>query len=130
MNRLKSIELKAIISGYIDAIEWTEYGPDSEFTEGAQFSGELIKKAESDCEAFYNLFKPCLSRAMVNSTEYTWKGVGHDLWLTRNGHGAGFWGRKLGSFGGYDIGDCLSEACKMSGESYLYEGDDGLLYLG
>lgn len=129
MNRLESIELKAIISGYIDAIEFTECSPDSEFTEGAQFSYDITKEAEEVCTAFYELFKPCLERAMVNNTGYTWQGVGHDLWLTRNGHGAGFWDRKLGSFGGYDIGDCLSEACKMLGDCCLYEGDDGLLYL-
>lgn len=129
MNKLKSSELKAIISGYLDAIDWTECGPDSEFTECAQFSDDVKERAEEVCTAFYNLLKPCLSRAMVNAPEYTWQGVGHDIWLTRNGHGVGFFDRKLGSFGGYNIGNCLSEACKMLGEAYLYEGDDGLLYL-
>ena len=122
--------LELIISGYIDAIEFTECGPDSEFSEDAVFSEELKDNAKEVCTSFYNLFEACLGRAMKNNTEYTWQGVGMDLWLTRNGHGAGFWDRKLGSYNGYNIGDCLSEACKMLGESYLYEGDDGLLYLG
>lgn len=33
--------------------------------------------------------------------------AGHDFWLTRNGHGAGFWDRGLG-----DLGERLTEAAK------------------
>jgi hypothetical protein len=35
---------------------------------------------------------------------------GHDFWLTRNGHGAGFWDRGLG-----ERGDRLSKASKVYG---------------
>jgi hypothetical protein len=35
---------------------------------------------------------------------------GHDFWLTRNGHGAGFWDRGLGA-----LGDRLSDASKPYG---------------
>jgi hypothetical protein len=49
--------------------------------------------------------------------------IGHDFWLTRNGHGAGFWDRGLG-----EVGDRLSEACKPYGEVNLYVGDDGKVY--
>lgn len=40
--------------------------------------------------------------------------AGHDFWLTRNGHGAGFWDRDLG-----EVGDRLTEACKKFGECHL-----------
>lgn len=33
--------------------------------------------------------------------------IGHDFWLTRNGHGAGFWDRDLG-----EIGEKLTAICK------------------
>jgi hypothetical protein len=36
--------------------------------------------------------------------------IGHDFWLTRNGHGAGFWDRGLG-----DRGRRLTEACRPYG---------------
>jgi hypothetical protein len=55
-----------------------------------------------------------------------WSGAaraGHDFWLTRNGHGAGFWDRGLG-----DLGERLSKAAKVYGEVYLYPGDDGKVY--
>lgn len=47
---------------------------------------------------------------------------GHDFWLTRNGHGAGYWDR------GLDTGDVLTEAAKTFGSANLYVGDDGLIY--
>ena len=45
---------------------------------------------------------------------------GHDFWLTRNGHGTGFWDRGRG-----EAGERLSEAARKAGERYLYVGDDG-----
>lgn len=49
--------------------------------------------------------------------------VGHDFWLTRNGHGAGFWDRGLGERGSW-----LTAQCKPYGEASLYIGDDERLY--
>lgn len=49
--------------------------------------------------------------------------AGHDLWLTRNGHGAGFWDRGIG-----EVGERLSNACRYS-DVNLYIGDDGLIYV-
>ena len=49
--------------------------------------------------------------------------AGHDFWLTRNRHGAGFWDRGLGP-----IGDELTAAAHVYGEVDLYVGDDGMLY--
>lgn len=50
--------------------------------------------------------------------------AGHDFWLTRNGHGCGFWEDEWG-----DVKDQLDAAAKQFGECYLYVGDDGKLYL-
>lgn len=50
--------------------------------------------------------------------------AGHDFWLTRNGHGAGFWD------GGYEEakGERLTASSKTFGGFYLYPGDDGKIY--
>ena len=50
--------------------------------------------------------------------------IAHDFWLTRNRHGAGFWDRGLGV-----LGDLLTDAAHAWGESDLYLGDDGLIYV-
>lgn len=49
--------------------------------------------------------------------------LAHDFWLTRNGHGAGFWDRGLGT-----VGDILTSMCRPYGEYTLYLGDDGKIY--
>jgi hypothetical protein len=49
--------------------------------------------------------------------------IGHDFWLTRCGHGAGFWDRGLG-----EQGDRLTDITKTYGGRDLYLGDDGLVY--
>jgi hypothetical protein len=50
---------------------------------------------------------------------------GHDFWLTRNHHGAGFWD------GDYpkELGEALTKASRAFSECDLYIGDDGLIYL-
>lgn len=52
--------------------------------------------------------------------------AGYDFWLTRCGHGAGFWDRGLG-----EVGDRLAAACGH-GTAFpnvdLYIGDDGKIH--
>ena len=48
---------------------------------------------------------------------------GHDFWLTRNGHGVGFWD------GDWPMnGKALTVASKKYGEADLYVGNDGYIY--
>lgn len=51
--------------------------------------------------------------------------AGHDFWLTRNGHGAGFWD------GDWEEkkGERLSKSAMAFNESDLYVGDDGKIYI-
>jgi hypothetical protein len=49
--------------------------------------------------------------------------AGHDFWLTREGHGTGFWDRDLGG-----LGERLSEAARRFGEFNLIVGDDGMIH--
>jgi len=58
--------------------------------------------------------------ALIQETGQSAEQCGHDLWLTRNGHGVGFWDR------GYDlaIGDALTRAAHLAGARDLYLGDD------
>jgi hypothetical protein len=51
--------------------------------------------------------------------------VGHDLLLTRDGHGAGFWDRGLG-----ERGDRLTAMAKPYGDSNFHVGDDGKIHVG
>jgi len=50
--------------------------------------------------------------------------AGHDFWLTRNGHGSGFWDGDWP-----ESGDILTTACEQYGECFLYLGDDKKIYI-
>jgi hypothetical protein len=52
-----------------------------------------------------------------------WELAGHEFWLTRNGHGAGFGD---GNFPKHD--DELSDIAETYGYFELYVGDDGVIY--
>ena len=81
------------------------------------------KKFKSECEqlladAFYKN-----SVRFKNSFAAFEAQAGHDFWLTRCGHGAGFWD------GDWPVnGDALTKACKAYPNIDLYIGDDGLIY--
>jgi len=90
------------------------------------FGGEALDRAKKDCAQFIKDNKTDLeeySNEMHSQEYFGMEKAGHDFWLTRNGHGAGFWDRGLN-----DLGDRLTESCKGFGESDLYAGDDGKLY--
>lgn len=55
--------------------------------------------------------------------------IGHDFWLTRNGHGAGFWDRFGGEQLGAKYGRHLTDEARPYGSSDLYVGDDGRVYV-
>ena len=50
--------------------------------------------------------------------------AGRDFWLTRNGHGTGFWDEGLGG----KLGDALTKKAEAYGSYDLYVGDDGLIH--
>ena len=58
--------------------------------------------------------------AFVRETGVVADGIGHDLWLTANSHGAGFWDRGAGP-----IGDELTAAAHPYGDGTVYVFTDG-----
>jgi hypothetical protein len=84
------------------------YGPDD-------LAPETIEKMTADCERF----QAENSKDIEGRDEQ----AGHDFWLTRCGHGSGFWDGDWP-----EAGDRLTEACKSYAEVTLYVGDDGLIY--
>lgn len=53
-----------------------------------------------------------------------WERAGHDFWLSRGHHGAGFWDGDWPQ----PYADKLTEAAHAFGECNLYVGDDGKIY--
>lgn len=72
----------------------------------------------ADCDAFLDSH-----REFIGEDVESVKRAGHDLWLTRNGHGAGFWDGDWPEPGA----TVMSETCEALGSVELYVGDDGKL---
>lgn len=86
---------------------------------------KTLQAMKNDCEVFYkanlSLIESEDLRRIPDSDVYG--SAGHDFWLTRNGHGAGFWD------GDWPIhGEALTLASKAFSEVYLYVGDDGKIH--
>ena len=90
-----------------------------------QLSPEAIARMNEDCQKFQEQAGEVLAAVMDNNG-YSVERAGNDFWLTRNGHGAGYWDRDELPEG---VGDTLTEIAKEFGTVDLYVGDDGLLYL-
>jgi hypothetical protein len=89
------------------------------------FHPATVRALISDLEAFIEA-----EAADIAASGLTAEQVGHDFWLTRNGHGAGFW--DLQNLFGHrelvEIKNRLIAAAKVYGEVDLYIGDDGAIY--
>lgn len=80
-------------------------------------ASSTIEQAVRDCKAF-------LIEAATILAGYDLETAGHDFWLTRNHHGAGFWD---GDYGKED-GDKLTELSQKFRELSPILGDDGKIY--
>lgn len=80
-------------------------------------SADAARDMEADVEGF---IKSCLEERPDCFDRMDDDQIGHDFWLTRNGHGAGFWDRGLG-----ELGDFLTKMSKPFGEAHLYVNNNG-----
>lgn len=104
-----------------DAIAFTDLdNPDAEVY-GKDLSDDAKAKMESDARQFWERCKHLID-------PYAIEQAGHDFWLTRNGHGAGFWDRSDDTYFGYQ--DFFTKTSKTYGEVYIYLGDDDLAHAG
>ena len=120
-------DLDALTRGYITAMFWTNSGDEgSELNDSHGFeslAAETLCGIIQDCAAFKEANAENLRAAYSLLMGYDEARAGEDYWLTRNGHGVGFWDRGLGA-----VGDALTEACQNQTRE-VYVGDDGLIYL-
>ncbi len=79
---------------------------------------ETWRQMLADCAAFQE-------SCAADLEDYPAANAGHDFWLTRNHHGAGFWEN---DFGTPEACKRLTECAHAYGEFNLYIGDDGMIY--
>lgn len=79
------------------------------------FHPSTLKQMSDDCKAF--------QAANAEDIAENPAQAGHDFWLTRNGHGSGFWD---GDWSG--ARDRLTRASQRFGSYDLIVGDDGMIH--
>lgn len=116
------------LQGYVTALLWSSGDNDHESLEDFELAPETMEKCRADCRRFIAMNSIDLERYATTYTPATGYNVaecaGHDFWLTRAGHGVGFWDRDLG-----ELGDRLTGACEQFKNVEAYLGDDLKVYL-
>lgn len=123
----QKLYLADFIKAYIEAMLWSSTGDDEKpldekYSEN-DFADETRVRIETDCEKFVSANWVLLKYADDCGEDAG--NAGHDFWLTREGHGCGFWSRDLDED---DLGDKLTKECEKFGNLDIYVGDDGKLY--
>ncbi len=103
----------AFCAAYFQAVDFTETGDTDQPESGTELDEDFIRESTIDCLAFY-------SRIACYLSDDEHEPAGHDFWLTRNGHGAGFWDGDWPTYG-----DKFTEIAKSFGEVHAYfEGEE------
>ncbi len=111
----------SFLDGYVACALWSSTHCDENGNDvcnldevDAELTGAARLQMLADCVAFERANSELLDATGAEQSQN-----GHDYWLTRNGHGAGFWDRGYGA-----VGDDLSERAKADGEcDLMLDGD-------
>jgi hypothetical protein len=112
--------MDAFTAAYVEAALWSSTG-----TEGVSLdrehdvcdlAPETLAGMVADCASFQEAYGELIAGEEARA--------GHDFWLTRNGHGAGFWDGDWPA----GAGKRLTEASHSYGPCELYVGDDGRVW--
>lgn len=117
------VDLDAFLSGYLETALWSshDYDHDESLDQNysiKDFSEEAVTQAAEDIKGFIS---DNIDDLVATGASDFRNGV--DFWLTRVGHGAGFWDRGYG-----EVGERLSKAAKIWGSVDPYVGEDGKIY--
>jgi hypothetical protein len=88
--------IQTMTDAYIEAIYFTETGDSGQPESSAELTPLTRAQSYLDCRNFYEAVTEELG---INPGHIDWSQAGHDLWLTRNGHGVGFWDRDDSVYG-------------------------------
>lgn len=133
MADLKATELDAMVRQYVTTMLWASVGDGNHPLDDSHGPDDVAEGTKAGArEACIGFLRGAVAagvtldalRQLERSHHLDFENLGHDLWLTRNRHGAGFWDRGLGK-----LGDTLTEVAHAMGSRDAYVGDDGLVYV-
>jgi hypothetical protein len=105
---------------YLETALWSSNDVDGESLDVhdvADIAPATLAEMVADCKAFQVSHHDDISDDLEQA--------GHDFWLTRNGHGAGFWDGDWPD----NVGKRLTEASEVYGEyNLLYDETDSMIH--
>lgn len=116
-EKIDFIRSNPFMTGYVQAMLWSSTTDEENFDHVTleDIPVLTLDRIFVDCQTFMESAGDKITMDMERA--------GHDFWLTRCGHGCGFWD------GDWEVdGDALTELSKEYGNLDLYFGDDGLVY--
>lgn len=130
------MSLETFVTAYIECALWSSSDnsddsggePFDENYSASDLAPETRAEMAADCASFYNDPNNAEGLEIWRDEFGSDEQAGHDFWLTRNSHGAGFWDRFSGEGPEAAAGTALTKASKPYGEVSLYLGDDGRIY--
>jgi hypothetical protein len=137
MLRANPTRLEAFTRAYIATALWSTHDESDESGgepfdsnyDASDLAPETLASIERDCLAFFVACDQIMTDAIETGRVKfgpdfdAWGRAGHDFWLTRNGHGAGFWDGDWPE----PFATQLTDASKNFGEIDLYLDDSGAI---
>ncbi len=121
-------DLETFTEACIEAMYFTDTGDDEQPGRDADLSDETRADIEADCRSFWRRVGCYVVSHVCEDVGAGHGGpvamAGYDFWLTRNGHGAGFWDGDWPDV----YSDLLTEKAEIYGFFEIYLGDDGLIH--
>ena len=127
-KRYGTVTMNKALASYLGTALWSSTGDDDEPLDNEfsiyDFDEEAMASASGDVEKFIAPLPRADEGPSESFERQDIEKVMHDFWLTRNGHGAGFWD------GDYPeaLGALLTVLAEKFGDTDIYVGDDGKLY--
>lgn len=117
-------DIETVLNAYIECALWSSYeiseGGDTLYTYDeleSELASSTIDAMRAEVTEFISGCETDRPNVFDGISD---EQIGHDFWLTRNGHGAGFWDRGLG-----ERGDWLTKQTEGYGTSDLGVNADG-----
>lgn len=118
---------KTFIIHYVQAMLWSSIDDKENPLEDNysidDLAPETMERIKKDCESFLNRAESLIPNLL---DDYDIPSIAHDFWLTRCGHGTGFWD---GDYKDPAVTN-LTELAKEFGNLDPYVGYNELIYLG
>ena len=119
--KIIDVDLEKFIESYIDCALWSTTGEDGSPLDDDYGTDDIhpesLAQMREDCQSFLSQNQNAIGVHLSQA--------GHDFWLTRNRHGAGFWDGDWSE----PYASALTKAAHAFGECNLYVGDDGLIHV-